>query len=162
MTLAKIRTLGACMLLTLAVARPAHGQVDYQLRVTPELRADVVRINDSFGVEGGGGVQLPFGYYTRVGVIASAGAVESEANGKLDLVARFLFDPFLQQRWGLSAGAGVSFRARAHDHVRPYLLTVIDLEGPHSATGLSPSIQLGLGGGIRLGGALRWGAARNR
>jgi hypothetical protein len=157
-----LRILGAGLALTLATARLAHGQVDYQLRVTPELRADIVRLNDHFGVEAGGGVQLPMGYYTRLGVTAAGGAIGSNASGRLDVVARFLFDPFLQQRWGVSAGGGISLRARAHDRVRPYLLTVIDLEGPHSASGLSPALQLGLGGGIRLGGALRWGAVRNR
>jgi hypothetical protein len=149
-------------LLAILPAHSARGQADYQLRVTPELRAYVIRLHDHFGAEAGGGVQLPMGYYTRIGITAAAGAIESEAAGRLDLVARFLFDPFLQQRWGLSAGAGVSLRASAHDHVRPYLLTVIDLEGPHSKTGLSPSLQLGLGGGLRLGGALRWGAPHNR
>lgn len=150
------------MLLTLAVSRVAHGQAELTLRVTPELRADVVRLNDHFGAEAGGGVQIPMGYYTRIGVTAAAGAVASNASGRLDLVARFLFDPFRQQRWGVSAGGGVSFRARRNDHVRPYLLTVIDLEGPPSASGLTPALQLGLGGGIRFGGALRWGVVRNR
>ena len=162
MRLVALRTLGVSLVLTLAVARASRGQAAYQLRVTPELRADVIRLNDHFGVEAGGGVQIPMGYYTRIGITAAAGAIASDASGRLDIVARFLFDPFLQQRWGLSAGAGLSLRARAHDHVRPYLLTVIDLEGPHSSTGLSPSLQLGLGGGLRLGGALRWGARRNR
>ena len=157
-----LRMLGGGVLLLLVVVSAAQGQAELQLRVTPELRADVIRINHHFGVEAGGGVQVPVGYYTRVGVIAAAGAVASNASGRLDVVARFLFDPFMQQRWGLSAGGGISFRARANDRVRPYLLTVIDLEGPHSATGLAPALQLGLGAGLRLGGALRWGAPRNR
>lgn len=162
MTRVELQRLGASLVLALATARAAQGQAEYQLRVTPELRADVIRINGRFGVEAGGGVQIPVGYYTRIGVTAAAGGVASNASGRLDLVARFLFDPFLQQRWGVSAGGGISFRARGNDHVRPYLLTVIDLEGRHSASGLSPALQLGLGGGIRLGGAVRWGAVRNR
>lgn len=156
------RSVAVSLALTLAVAHTARGQAEYQLRVTPEFRADVVRLNDRFGGEVGGGVQLPMGYYTRVGVTAAAGGIASNATGRLDVVARFLFDPFLQQRWGLSAGAGISLRARGNDHVRPYLLTVIDLEGPHSASGLAPALQVGLGGGLRMGAALRWGAARNR
>ncbi len=162
MTRVALRSLGASLVLALATARAAEGQAEYPLRVTPELRADVIRLNDRIGVEAGGGVQIPLGYYTRIGVTAAAGGVASSASGRLDLVARFLFDPFLQQRWGVSAGGGISFRARGNDHLRPYLLTVIDLEGPHSASGLSPALQLGLGGGIRLGGAVRWGAVRNR
>ena len=156
------RTLSASLALVLAMARAAHGQSPYVLRVTPELRADVIRINDTFGGEFGAGLQVPMGYYTRVGVTAAAGAVQPNTTGRLDVVARFLFDPFLQQRWGLSAGGGISLRTRSHDHVRPYLLTVIDLEGPHSPSGAAPSVQVGLGGGLRVGGALRWGAVHNR
>lgn len=159
---AAFRTLGTSIMLTLGVAHVSHGQAEYALRPIPELRADVIRLNGSFGGEFGGGVQIPLGYYTRIGITAAGGAVQPHTTGRLDLIARFLFDPFLQQRWGLSAGGGISLRARSGDHVRPYLLTVIDLEGPHTAAGVAPALQLGLGGGLRLGGALRWGAARNR
>jgi hypothetical protein len=161
-TRAAMRTLGVSLSLTLAMARAASGQAEYQLRVTPELSADVFRLNEHFGVEGGAGVEVPVGYYTRIGVTGAAGVIESDATGRLDVLARFLFDPFLQQRWGLSAGAGVSLRVRQGDRVRPYILTVIDLEGPHSASGLAPALQFGLGGGIRVGAALRWSARRNR
>ena len=33
------------------------------------------------------------------------------ADGRLDVLARFLLDPFRQSRWGFSAGGGVSLRA---------------------------------------------------
>jgi len=154
--------LGVSLVLTLVVAYAAHAQAEFQLRVTPELSADVFRLDDHFGVEGGVGVQVPVGYYTRIGVTAAGGSIASDATARLDGVARFLFDPFLQQRWGLSAGAGISLRVRQGDRVRPYLLAVIDLEGPHSASGLAPAFQVGLGAGIRVGGSLRWGARRNR
>lgn len=157
-----MRTLGVSLALTLATARAASGQSEIQLRIVPELTADVFRLNEHFGVEGGAGVEIPVGYYTRLGVTGAAGAIDSEGTGRLDVLARFLFDPFLQQRWGLSAGAGVSLRVREGDRVRPYILTVIDLEGPHSSNGLAPALQVGLGAGIRVGGALRWGARHNR
>ena len=157
-----MRTLGVSLVLTLTTVCAASAQVDVQLRVTPELSADVFRLNEHFGVEGGAGIEIPVGYYTRIGVTGAAGSIDSEATGRFDVLARFLFDPFLQQRWGLSAGAGVSLRVREGDRVRPYILTVIDLEGPHSANGLSPALQFGLGAGIRIGGALRWGARHNR
>jgi hypothetical protein len=159
---AAIRTLGVSLALTLATASAARGQVEYQSRISPALSADVFRLNEHFGVEGGAGLEIPLGYYTRLGVTGAAGSIESDATGRLDLAARFLFDPFLQQRWGLSVGGGVSLRVRQGDRVRPYILTVIDLEGPHSASGLAPALQFGLGAGIRVGGAVRWGARRNR
>ena len=74
------------------------------------------------------------------------------------LHARFLLDPFRQSSWGFSAGGGISLLAREGDHVRPQLLVALDLEGPRSRSGVSPSIQVGLGGGVRAGIGLRWGS----
>jgi hypothetical protein len=154
-------------LLVFAVYTPACAQSEIGLRVKPELRADVTRIGNRYDIEAGGGVEIPMGYYTRIGVLGTAGAdvgnaTQQNASGRIDVVARFLFDPFRQQRWGLSAGGGISLRAAARDHVRPYLLSVIDLEGPRSARGISPALQLGLGGGIRIGALLRWSAPGSR
>jgi hypothetical protein len=106
-------------------------------------------------------VQIPAGTYVRVGILAGAGATiedegTSRAAGRVDVLARFLIDPFRQARWGLSAGAGVSLRADPGDRVRPRLLLALDLEGRRSRGGVSPSIQLGLGGGVRGGLGVRW------
>lgn len=154
------------LLLLFAGTSSAYAQSELEPRLEPELRVDVTRIGNSYGVQGGGGVEIPLGYYTRVGVIGAAGAdvarSTQDASARLDVVARFLFDPFRQQRWGFSAGGGVSLRARARDRVRPYLVSVFDLEGPRGAHGISPAFQFGLGGGIRVGAALRWGVAQSR
>jgi hypothetical protein len=154
------------MLISLAAPAIARAQAVTDARVQPELRLDAIVADKRTALQAGGGLQLPVGYYARIGIIGAAGAdVVSEgleASGRLDVVGRFLFDPFRQNRWGLSAGAGVSLRLHAHDRVRPYLLTVIDLEGPQSSGGISPALQLGLGDGIRLGGAMRWGAKSSR
>ena len=154
------------LLLSLASAGVALGQVPEDPTMKPELRLDVSRLGNRMSLQAGGGVQMPIGYYTRIGVIGAAGAdVErfaQDASGRLDVVGRFLFDPFRQMRWGLSAGAGVSLRVRARDRVRPYLVSVLDLEGPLDARGISPALQLGIGGGVRLGVALRKGAKSAR
>jgi hypothetical protein len=156
----------AGLLLLFTGTQKAQGQLVAELPVKPELRVDITRIGNRYAVEAGGGVEIPIGYYTRIGVIGAAGAdvVQStpDASGRLDVLGRFLFDPFRQQRWGFSAGGGVSLRARARDRVRPYLVSMIDLEGPRSANGVSPAFQVGLGGGIRVGAALRWGAPQTR
>ena len=112
-----MRASSAGLLLLLAVTRSVLGQSASELPVKPELRVDVTRIGNRYALQAGGGVQIPIGYYTRIGVIGAAGAdVErftQEASGRLDVVGRFLFDPFRQQRWGFSAGGGVSLRARS-------------------------------------------------
>ena len=153
-------------LLMLSVASSARAQSELDLRVQTEVRADVARIGNRYGVQAGGGVQIPLGYYTRIGVIGAAGAdlgrLTQDASGRMDVIARFLFDPFRQQRWGVSAGGGISLRVRSRDRVRPYLVSLIDLEAPRIAHRISPAFQLGLGGGIRLGAALRWGGSGSR
>jgi len=149
--------LAAIALLALASA-PAHAQ--QHVGIAPELRIDVIGTSPT-SVQGAAGVQIPTGTYVRIGVLAGAGATidgddSPRAAGRLDVLARFLFDPFRQSRWGFSAGAGVSLRADPGDRVRPRLLAALDLEGRRSRGGLSPSLQIGLGGGVRGGVGMRW------
>jgi len=133
-----------------------------QLRRTTiarEMRVDVLGGRPS-SVQGAAGVEIAAGNYMRVGVLAGVGpTVEqgstSRAAGRVDVLARFLLDPFRQSRWGFSAGAGVSVRADPGDRVRPRLLAALDLEGRRWGNGLSPALQIGLGGGARAGIGLR-------
>ena len=139
-------------------AASARAQVR-QIPIVPEVRLDVLGGRPS-SVQGAIGVEIPSGYYVRVGVLAGAGATlerdGSRAAGRVDVLARFLLDPFRQSRWGFSAGAGVSLRADPGDRVRPRLLAALDLEGRRSRRGITPALQLGLGGGVRGGVGLRW------
>jgi hypothetical protein len=111
-------------------------------------------------VQGGAGVQIPIGVYVRVGVIGGLGTrwIDDEArlDGRVDVLTRFLLDPFRQSRWGLSAGAGVSVHATSGENVQPDLLVALDLEGPRNSHGFSPAFQVGFGGGFRGGIGLRW------
>jgi len=151
---------GAAALMTAALAAPIHAQQP-STRLVPEVRVDAIGASPST-VQGAVGVEIPAGWYVRVGVIAGAGgsvdANERVPAGRLDVLARFLLDPFRQSSWGFSAGGGISLLAREGDHVRPQLLVALDLEGPRSRSGVSPSIQVGLGGGVRAGIGLRWGS----
>ena len=156
----------ALMLLALAAAPTARAQAAPDERVMGELRMDVIGAERRTSLHLGGGLQIPAGYYVRIGIIGAAGAdVVSdgrENSARLEVIGRFLFDPFRQNQWGLSAGAGVGLRVRAGDRARPALLAVVDLEGPRSGGGFAPAFQVGLGGGVRVGAALRWGARAAR
>lgn len=149
----------------LAVA-PAAVRAQQRTPIAPELRIDVIGARPT-SVQGAIGAELPAGTYVRVGVLAGAGMTidgeeSSRAAGRLDVLARFLLDPFRQSRWGFSAGAGVSLRADPGEKVRPRLLAAIDLEGRRTSAGLSPSVQIGLGGGVRGGVGLRWSGRGTR
>lgn len=152
----------------------AHAQVP-KPSVHPEARLDVI-LGHQPAVQLGAGVQVPMGYYVRVGLDGAIGVAtyDREAplgspegppgplDGRADLLVRFLLDPFRQNAWGLSLGGGLSARAEPGDHVRPRLLAAVDLEGRRSMRGVVPAIQVGLGGGVRLGVLLRRGSALMR
>ena len=152
-------TLLASIALLAAVSAPASAQRP-STPIVPEVRIDVIGANPT-SVQGAVGVNIPAGYYVRVGLLAGAGSTieregASRAAGRVDLIARFLVDPFRQSRWGFSAGAGVSLRADPGEKARPQILAAIDLEGRRSRGGVTPSLQVGLGGGVRGGIGLRW------
>ena len=158
--LAIVRALVLALVLAIGLPVVARAQ-QRAIPVVPELRADVIASDRATSLEGAVGVEIPFGPYVRVGLLGGAGASRertgsSQAVGRVDLLGRFLLDPFRQSRLGFSAGAGVSLRAESGDRVRPQLLLVLELEGRRASNGISPSFQLGLGGGVRAGLGLRW------
>jgi hypothetical protein len=145
------------------VAPVAHAQLPAP-SVEPEVRLDVIAGHQP-AVQLGAGLQIPMGYYVRVGVDGAVGVPTGSdapsprrADARGDLLVRFLLDPFRQSAYGLSVGGGLSARAEPGDRVRPRLLVAVDLEGRRSARGLVPALQVGLGGGVRVGVILRHGA----
>lgn len=130
--------------------------------VQPEARVDVIAGHQP-AVQAGAGVQVPVGYYVRVGLDGAVGVPTGKdaprgPDARADLLVRFLLDPFRQSAYGLSVGGGLSARAEPGDRVRPRLLVAADLEGRRSTHGIVPAIQVGLGGGVRVGVVLRRGA----
>jgi hypothetical protein len=133
--------------------------------VTPEVRADLV-LGHQPAAQVGAGVQIPFGYYVRLGLDGAAGVrvddVSPRVDARVDLLTRFLLDPFRQSPYGLSVGGGIALRAEPRDRVRPLLLVAIDVEGRRRLSGWVPAVQVGLGGGARVGVVLRRGMANAR
>lgn len=136
-------------------------------RVMPELRADVL-FGRQAAVQVGAGAQIPLGYYMRLGLDGAVGrryddaAPGSRLDARVDLLTRFLLDPFRQSRYGLSVGGGIGLRAEPGDHVRPVLLAALDVEGRRWSSGWVPALEVGLGGGARVGLVLRRGSATAR
>ena len=107
----------------------------------------------------GAGIEVPLDIYTREGIYAEGGVTERDGSvvpsGRIDLLTRFLLDPYRQNRWGLSLGGGITVPLNeSRNPTRPNVAIVLDLEGPRSGR-ISPAVQLGLGGGVRLGVVLR-------
>lgn len=141
---------GGALILALAIAARARAQ-------QPEIRGDVLGPRPTYSA--GAGLVVPFGYYVRgsadvsVGAQPTAGTTRAEWRG--DILGRFLFDPFREQRWGVSVGGGLSLRRRL------YLALVADVEGP-AVAGWAPALQAGVSGGWRAGVVLRRAIADRR
>ena len=129
-----------------------------------ELRADGF-FADVDAVHLGIGMNQALGNYVRLGVIAAGGVAWTESeeqvgSARADLVARFVLDPFRQQRVGFAAGGGLSLRYD-DDRLRPRLLLILGLEG-RPRGGLLPAVEVGLGGGARVGVVLRRAVSNRR
>jgi len=110
-------------------------------------------------VHAGPALEIPAGYYVRTSVGVAGGMTLRDGvrrpSGRVDLISRFLLDPFREVRWGLSLGGGVSVPINERPGpTRPYLAAVVDVEGPPGGA-WKPAFQAGLGGGVRLGVVLR-------
>lgn len=148
-------------LAVVALPLGAQAQLPEPARVAPELRADAI-LGDRSAVHVGAGLQIPVGHYVRIGVVGAVGAGRSRVSstsavgsGRVDVIARFLLDPFAQSPYGLSLGGGVSLLARQGDRLRPVLLVAAEVEGRRAADRVVPALQVGLGGGVRVGILLR-------
>jgi hypothetical protein len=146
-----------------AWSRPALGQPTPP--VYAEYRADVI-VARAVATQAGAGAVVPLGVYVRLGVDGAAGATwhdgAAHASGRVDAISRFLLDPYREAPFGLSLGGGVSVPYAIGDRrVRPYLTAVIDVEG-RSHGPFTPALQIGLGGGARVGFVLRRSSLRWR
>jgi len=77
------------------------------------------------------------------------------------VVARYLLDPFREFRWGPYAGAGFSAQWNRGADWRGDLLLLVGVEGP-AHEGWRTAVELGRGGGARLGVVLRRARSNGR
>jgi hypothetical protein len=145
-------------LIGFALAPPALPAQEYVFSppVQWEARADAL-FGSLATAQLGVGVNVPAGTYVRLGAVVAAGGAQragrTVATGRMDLVTRYLLDPFREARWGPYASAGVSVR-RDDAHWRGYLLAVAGIEGPVHG-GWRQAVEIGLGDGFRVGIVLR-------
>jgi hypothetical protein len=158
---------GSAYLLFVALFMPlrASGQ-QIEQRFQGEARLDGIFAR-STAVEAGYGLSIPAGLYVRNGIIGGAGVGRHGADGRLDFVSRFSFDPFRQSRWAPYAGAGFStrFRSARDGGTRGFLLAYLGIDGPlalGARTGWAPALEVGFGGGTRVGVILRRAIASRR
>lgn len=154
-------TLRICAVLAALTLSP---RLSAQQVIQPEGRVDAI-IARANTYHLGAGASTPLGNYIRVSLVAGGGVTtfrgESAASGRVDVVGRFLIDPFRQQKYGSYAGAGVSVRAVRGQTGRAYLVATLGVEGPPGRF-VVPAVELGLGGGTRVGVVLRRSRPQHR
>ena len=144
--------------------------------LTNELRVDA-RFSRHNVAEAGWSLIIPSGVYVRLALTAAGGYAWREKRwtreSRYEATSRFLLDPFRESRVGLSIGGGVGFtnsdgllsapKAAGERSVRwrPYLAAILDLELRKTA-GLTPAVQVGIGGGFRAGLLIRSSTRRWR
>jgi hypothetical protein len=138
-----------------AQAAPTGGGASRRPRL--ELRADAIA-GRATHAQLGVGATGPLGNYVRVDAVAAAGtatrAGDTRFGARGDLLVRFLLDPFRQSRWGPYGGGGVSALHADGVGWSGYVVALVGLEGPPRG-GFLPALELGLGGGTRVGVVLR-------
>jgi hypothetical protein len=159
-------SVGAASLVVLAAApRAAGAQAPGAVRIgpaAPEGRVDVLA-GRATTWHAGGGVTWGVGRYVRLGAVAGAGLTaglpagaprDPAPSARLEVVARFVVDPSSGRGWRWYGGAGGGALVARGQRGLGRVHLVLGAEAP-AAGRLRPGVELGVGGGVRLGLTLR-------
>lgn len=151
----------AVLILGLVLTWPCEGQgalpAAGRMRLRPAIRVDAV-VDRDLGAQLGLGVAIASAYNVRLGLDAGVGSVRRAdawtAAGRVDLLARWLSDPFRRSRWGLNAGCGIGQRFESRRTTSTVVIVTLGIEGPSDGRWV-PGVELGMGGGVRAGFTFR-------
>ena len=135
----------------------AQGPPGGPARLQPEARADFIDAR-SAAAHVGVGVSVPAGTYVRLAAVAAAGQAWDDGNavaaGRIDGLVRFVVDPLREFRWAPYVSGGLGAIYDESERWRGVLVGVLGVEGP-AAGRLVPAIEIGFGGGLRVGLVIR-------
>ena len=113
----------------------------------------------------GAGATTDIGSYVRLDAALGGGAARvadhTVGSGRAEVIGRFVVDPFRQGRWGPYVGAGLIARLDGGERLRGLLALTIGTELPGGPR-WAHAIELGYGGGVRVGVVLRSGREGRR
>lgn len=125
--------------------RQLEGRIDLIAADTPALQAGI-------------GLNIPAGIYVRMGATIAGGVARRDdvthGAARGDVVARFLLDPYREFPLGLYGLGGLSAMYDPFEGWRPRVVVGVGLESRVSR-GRAVAAELALGGGVRLGVAVR-------
>ena len=122
-----------------------------------ELRLETIAARRTT-VQAGAGFNAMAGPYVRWGLVVAGGATRTHdllaATWRADAVVRFVLDPFRESRRGLYGLAGVSAMDDGSGTWEPRVLVGVGIEGRAHGRAI-PSLELALGGGVRVAAVVR-------
>lgn len=125
--------------------------------VSSEARLDLL-VARRAALHVGAGLGLRTGLYVRPAIVVAAGPAwhndSVRASARVEALARFVLDPFRESRVGVYAQGGLTALYDPWDRWRGALTVAVGAELPARAGG-AWAVEVGLGGGVRLGLALR-------
>lgn len=153
-----------CAVLASALPLLAAAQPGRDAPVRAEARVDAIFARATL-LHAGLGLGVRTGYNIRAHFVGAAGyAVKdgaTEPSARADATLRLLLDPFGENRSGLSVGGGLTLLHDGFDETRALGMIVVGLEGAPRAP-VVWAVEVGLGGGARIGVVLRQRARRYR
>lgn len=158
-------TLGMLLLWPVALSAQRANAGTRPSRVRPEFRVDAILARDA-GAQVAGGLVVAPQYNVRLAVNAGVGGVRRpdggvQPAGRVDLIGRWLTDPFRQSRRAFHAGGGIGLLLEQGAAPRPVAIVTVGVEGRGDGPWV-PGVEVGLGGGVRLGVTLRRASPRLR
>ena len=106
----------------------------------------------------GFGLNVPATTYVRLAIVAAMGTAWSGGDatiaGRLDGLVRFVLDPLRESRWAPYAAGGIGAIYDGSEKWRGVLVGGLGVEGPVTGR-VVPAIEVGFGGGVRVGVAFR-------
>jgi hypothetical protein len=137
-------------------------QVAVAVSYVPSLRLDVLGGNPT-ALQAGAAIAFPFSNYFSIGGALGAGISSTGFSGRADAFGQFSLDPYHQSQWEPYIGGGVTVRGDGGGPgTRTYLLGFIGANGPSTGS-IAPGVELGFGGGVRLGVTMRFtGSPKHR
>jgi hypothetical protein len=135
----------------------AQSRAQRPPKLQPEARVDFIDAR-SAAAHLGIGLSMPASMYVRLGIVGAAGRAWNDgtttAAGRVDGLVRFVVDPLREFRWAPYASGGVGAIYDGSERWRAVLVGVLGIEGP-SRGSLVPALELGFGGGARIGVVVR-------
>lgn len=154
---------GVAFALVLVPAEPLHAQAPV---IAPSVQAEVVasaHAGDHPSLLAGVGANVPAGWYARVAARAAAGRTLADggAVGRLELVGRFLLDPFAEMRAAPYLTGGIATSWRERNRVETSLLVGVGVDFVRRG-GWTPAVEVVAARGMRVTVAVRRARTRGR